>query len=207
MPEWSSSHRRIDINRVSPLLHANAWAGVGSCPFSSLIVLFYALAQGSLLAYAGRGWMGMHAWSGGRVDRWEGGGPHQPGHCSSIQCGVAIDCSYYTTQVDHCQSLLQPWLLLVVVTHLKYVVWSTLVTDAAVSFFFSSTSAVMHLCSICNVYAYMCMWRPEWIRGGIRTCGLLVNGCHATTVQRSYPIFFLITGVITKKAMCFASGN
>lgn len=136
MPEWSSSHRRIDINRVSPLLHANAWAGVGSCPFSSLIVLFYALAQGSLLAYAGRGWMGMHAWSGGRVDRWEGGGPHQPGHCSSIQCGVAIDCSYYTTQVDHCQSLLQPWLLLVVVTHLKYVVWSTLGTDAAVSFFF-----------------------------------------------------------------------
>lgn len=143
MLEWSSSHRRIDINTVSPLLHANAWAGVGSCPFSSLIVLFYALAQGSLLAYAGRGWMGMHAWSSGRVDRWEGGGPHQPGHCSSIQCGVAIDCSYYTTQVDHCQSLLQPWFLLVVVTHLKYVVWSTLVT------FFS---AVLRLSCTCVAF-------------------------------------------------------
>lgn len=78
----------------------------GDLSILALIVLFYALAQGSLWAYMGRGWMRMHAWSSDRgllVDRWEGGGPLQPGHCSSVSCGVAVDCSYYIIQVDHCR--------------------------------------------------------------------------------------------------------
>lgn len=84
----------------------------GEVSILTLIVFFYALAQGSLWPHTGRGWMRIHARSSDRgllVDRWEGGGPLQPGQCSSISCGVAMDCSYYIIQVDHCQSLLQPF--------------------------------------------------------------------------------------------------
>lgn len=48
----------------------------GELSILALIVLFYALAQGSLWAYAGRGWMRMHAWSSrqrvfsGQMRRW-----------------------------------------------------------------------------------------------------------------------------------------
>lgn len=40
------------------------------------------------------------------------------------------------------------WLLLVVVTRLKHILWSTLVTGVAV--FFHPVSCCLHLCGICN---------------------------------------------------------
>lgn len=91
-PEWSSLHRSICINTVRVLMHANICTGVWNCQFLSLIVLCYALARRSLLVSECRWWMRMHAWRSSRVDTRAGKGPHQPGHGSSVERRVAMDC-------------------------------------------------------------------------------------------------------------------
>lgn len=102
-----------------------------------------------------------------------------------------MDCSYYSTQDDHCESLLQPWFLLEILGHLKWL-WVN-------SGLFFSSSCTYSCFTFAAQYAYVCMWRPEWNWGGIRECNQVSYRCHASTVQKIYLLIFVITEVITKK--------
>ena len=55
----------------------------------------------------------------------------------------------------------------------------------------------LHLCGICNMCVLTCAC-DETERESVHVAWL-VNGCYASSIPRSYFIFFLITGVITVK--------
>lgn len=157
MQGWPDFLFRIHTDRVNSLVYANALTREGSETFFfPVIVFFYALAPGSLLSYAGRGWADEDArlrqWPRGRMRRWRASSAWASlchllwsGHWLLLPQHSGWSLPVLTSAVAFVGG---GDLFECTPTPLSYQVWSTLVVDSRnCFFFFRSQMCTILVCS------------------------------------------------------------